>query len=101
MLIINRTDMLIVAGNALGFFTGSGQTIPLLVDLSEFCRSFSEKSDVTIKNYIGHDFLPVIEVHFVINRTLFLTFGPQFDVRNWLTALLTVGLHFYVWSFLL
>ena len=39
ILLINRTGMLIVAGNALGFLTRSGNVIPFSVDLSDFCRS--------------------------------------------------------------
>ena len=38
MLLINKTGMLMVAGNALGFFTGSGNVIPFSLDLSDFCR---------------------------------------------------------------
>ena len=68
MLLINRTDMLIVAGNALGFFTGSGNVIPFSVDLSDFCRSFRQESNTTIKIYIGYDVLLVNKVHNVSKR---------------------------------
>ena len=60
--------MLIVAGNALGFFTGSGNVIPFSVDLSDFCRSFRQESNTTIKIYIGYNVLIVNEVHNVIKR---------------------------------
>ena len=82
MLLINKTGMLIVAGNDLGFFTGSGNVIPFSVDLFGFCRSFSQESKTTIKNYIGDDVLLVNEVHNIIKKTVFLTFGPQFDIRS-------------------
>ena len=68
MLLINRTDMLIVPGNALGLFTGSGNAIPFSVDLSDFRRSFREESSTTIKIYISYDVLLVNEVHNVIKR---------------------------------
>ena len=76
MLLINRTDMLIVAGNALGFFTGSGNVIPFSVDLSDFCRSFRQESNTTTKIYIGYDVLLVNEVHNVIKR------NRLFDIRT-------------------
>ena len=68
MLLINKTGMLIVAGNALGFFTGSGNVIPLSVDLSNFCRSFRQESNTTIKFYIGYEVLLINEVHNLIKR---------------------------------
>ena len=71
MLLINKTGMSIVAGNALGFFTGSGKVIPFSVDLSDFCRSFSEERNVTIKIYISHNVLLVNEVYNVIKRNSF------------------------------
>ena len=58
--------MLIVAGNALGCFIGSGNVIPFSVDLSDFCWSFGLKNNTTIKIYIGHDALFLNEVHNVI-----------------------------------
>ena len=58
--------MLIVTGNALGFFTGSGNVIPFSSDLSVFCGSFRVKSITTIKISIGHDVLLKNEVHNVI-----------------------------------
>ena len=76
MLLINRTDMLIVAGNALGFFTGSGNVIPFSVDLSDYCRSFRQESNTTIKIYLGYDVLVVNEVHNVIKR------NRLFDIRT-------------------
>ena len=82
MLLINRTDMLIVAGNALRFFKGSGIVIPFSVNLSDFCRSFRQESNTTIKIYIGYDVLLVNEVHKVIKKTVFLTFGPQFYIGS-------------------
>ena len=82
MLLINRTDMLIVAGNALGFFTGSGNVIPFSYDLSVFCRSSGQASNTTIRIYIGYDVVLVNEVHNVIKKTVFLTFRRQFDIRS-------------------
>ena len=74
MLLINRTDILIVAGNALEFFTGSGNVILFSVDLSDFCRSFRQESNTTMKIYLGYDVLLVNEVHNVIKRNrLFIT----------------------------
>ena len=69
MLLINRTGMLIVAGNALGFFTGSGNVIPFSVDLPDFCRSFREERNTLIKSYITHHVLLVNEVYNVIKRS--------------------------------
>ena len=57
--------MLIVAGNALGFFTGSEIVIPFSVDLSDFWCSFRVKSNITIKIYTSHDVLLMSEVHSV------------------------------------
>ena len=68
MLLINRTVKLIVAANALRFFTGSGNVILFSLDLSDFCRSFREESSTTIKIYISHDVLLINEVHNVIKR---------------------------------
>ena len=76
ILLVDRTDMLIVAGNALGFFTGSGNVIPFLVDLSAFCRSFTEKRNTLIEIYISHHVLPVNEVYSVIKRI------NLFDIRT-------------------
>ena len=72
--------MLIIAGNALGFSTESGNVIPFSVDLFDFCRSFRQESKTKIKIYTGYDVLLVNEVHNVIKRNPFLTFGPQFDI---------------------
>ena len=71
MLLINATDMLIVAGKALGFFKGSGKVIPFSVDLSDFCRCFRVESKTTIKIYIDHDVLLINEVPNVIERNSF------------------------------
>ena len=60
--------MLIVTGNALGFFTGSGNVIPFSVDLPDFCRSLRVESKPTIKIFIGHDVLLINELHNVIER---------------------------------
>ena len=80
MLLINRTGMLIVAGNAQGFFTGSGNVILFSVDLTDFCRSFREEHITTIKINISHHVIRVKELYNVIKRSsLFLTFGPQLD----------------------
>ena len=66
MLLINRTVKLIVAANALGFPTGSGNVILFSLDLSDFCRSFRVESKTTIKIYISHDVLLINDVHKVI-----------------------------------
>ena len=76
MLLINWTDMLIVAGIVLGFFAGSGNVIPFSGDLSDFCRSFRQEGNTTIKIYIGYDLLLVNEVHYVIKR------NRLFDIRT-------------------
>ena len=68
MLLIKKTFMPIVTGNALGFFTGSGNVTPFSVDLSDFCRSFMVESNTTIKVFIGYDVLLINEVHNVIER---------------------------------
>ena len=68
MLLINKTVMLIVAGNALGFFTVSGNVVPFSVYLFDFCRSFRQESNTTIKIYIDNNVLLVNEVHNVIKR---------------------------------
>ena len=64
----SSTKQLIVAGNALGFFTGSGNVIPFSLDLSDFCRSFREERNATIKIYIYHHVLLVSEVYNVFKR---------------------------------
>ena len=71
MLLINKTGVLIVAGNALGFFTGSVNVIPFSVDLSDFCRTFREERNATIKIYISHHVLLVNEVYNVIKGNRF------------------------------
>ena len=76
MLLINRTGMLIVAVNALGLLTGSGNVIPFSVDLSDFCRSFREERNTTIKIYKCYHFLLVNEVYNVIKR------NSLFDIRT-------------------
>ena len=76
MLLINRTGMLIVAGNALGFFTGSGNLIPFSGDLTDFCRSFREERNTTTKVYLSHHVLLVNEVYNVIKR------NSLFDLRT-------------------
>ena len=68
MQLIHNTNMLIVAVNALGFFTESGNVSLFSVDLSKFCRIFREKRNATIKIYISHHVLLVDEVHNVIKR---------------------------------
>ena len=77
MLLINRTSLLILAGNALRFFTVSGNVIPFSVDVSDFCGSFREERYTTITIYLSHHVLIVNEVY-----NVFLTFGPQFDLRS-------------------
>ena len=66
MLLINKTVMPIVTGNALGFFTRSGNVLPLSVELSDFCRSFMVESITTIKIFIGYDVFLINELHNVI-----------------------------------
>ena len=68
MLLFNKTILLIVNGNAHGFFTGSGIVIPFSVDLSDFCSSFRVESNTTNDIFIGHDVLLINEVHNVIKR---------------------------------
>ena len=68
MLLINKTVMPIVPGNALGFFTGSGNVIPFSVGLSDFRRRFSVESKTTIKIFLGYDVLLINEVHMFIER---------------------------------
>ena len=63
--------MLIVTGNALGFFPRSGNVIPFSVDLSDFCSCFRVESNTTIKIYIGHDVLLIKEVHNFIEMNSF------------------------------
>ena len=60
--------MVIVTGNALGFFTVSGNVIPFSGDLSDFCGSFRVESNTTMKMYIGHDVLLIHEMHNAIER---------------------------------
>ena len=60
--------MPIVTGNALAFFTGSGNVIPFSVDHSEFCRGFMVESNTTIKIFIGYDVILINEVHNVNER---------------------------------
>ena len=74
--------MLIVAGDALAFFAGSGNVIPFLLDLSDFCRSFREERNATIKMSISHHVLLVNEVYNVIEKTVFFKFGLQFDIKS-------------------
>ena len=60
--------MSIVARNALGFFTASGNVFPFSVDLSDFCSSFGGERNATIKIYISHHVLLVNEVYNVNKR---------------------------------
>ena len=68
--------MLIVAGNALRFITGSGNVFPFSVVLSDFCRSFREERNTTIKIYIIHHVILVNKVYNVIKR------NSLFDIRT-------------------
>ena len=68
LLLINKTVMPIVTGNALGVFPGSGIVLLFSVDLSDFGRSFSVESNTTRKIYIGHDVLLINILHNVIKR---------------------------------
>ena len=68
MLLTNKAGMLIVAGNALGFFTGSGNVFPFSVDVFGFCRSFRGERNTAIKTYISPRVLLVNEVYNVIKK---------------------------------
>ena len=68
MLHINRTYILIIAGNVLGYFLGHKNVIPFSVDLSNFCRTFEVESNTTIKIYKGHDVLFIDEMHNIIEK---------------------------------
>ena len=68
MLFVRKTVILVVAGNAPEFITGSGIVIPVSVDPSDFCRSFSVESKTTIEMYIGHDVLLIHDFNNVIER---------------------------------
>ena len=68
MLLVNRTVMLIIAGNALEFFTRSEKITPSSVDLSDICMSFRVESNTTIRIYMDKDVLLINEVHNVIER---------------------------------
>ena len=74
--------MLIVAGNALGFFIGSGSFTPFLFDLFDFCKSFREENNTTIKVYISHDVHLSMKCTTSSKETIFLTFEPHFDMRS-------------------
>ena len=55
-------------GSYWGFSMGSENVIPFSVHLSDFCRSFREERNTTIKIYITHHVLLVKEVYNVIKR---------------------------------
>ena len=74
--------MLLVAGNALGFFTGSGNVLPFSVDLSDFCRTFRKERNATIEIYKSHMFSSSMKCTTTSKETVFFKFGPQFDVRS-------------------
>ena len=63
-------------------FSGSRNAFPFSVELSGFCRSFSEEHSTTFKIYISHHVLLVNDVYTSSNETIFLTLGPDFDVRS-------------------
>ena len=65
LLLIKRSVMLFVAGNALGLFTGPN-VIPFSIDLSDFGRNFRIESSSTIKINIADDVLLINEVHNVL-----------------------------------
>ena len=71
MLLISRTLVLMIAGNALGFFTKSGIVKKFSVRLSDVCRSIRVESNTIFKTYIGHDVLLINEVHNVNERKIF------------------------------
>ena len=77
MLLINKTVMLMVAGIALGFLTGSGKIIPLLVDLFDSCRSFRVESQATIKIHVVDDVLRIKGAHTLIERNNLFEFLNQ------------------------
>ena len=70
-MLINKTCMLIVAGNALWFLTRSATVIPFSVDLLDFCWRIREEGDTTIKIYVGDDVLFINEVQNVLKRNSF------------------------------
>ena len=82
MLIINRTDMLIVAGNTLGFFTGSGNVIPFSVDLSDFLGVSGKKVLPQSKSTQVTMFSLSMKCTTSSKETVFLTFKQQFDIRS-------------------
>ena len=83
MLLNNRTVILIIGGNSLGFFTSLGNVIPFSLDLYGFRRSFKVEGKTRIKIYIGHDAFIINKVHNVIEKkTIFLKFHPKFDIRS-------------------
>ena len=83
MLLINKTVMLIVTGNTLGFFTESGNVIPFSINLTDFCRCFRVESKSTIQIFIGHDVFLINELHNDVKRyRFFLKFWPQFDITS-------------------
>ena len=80
MLLINRTSMLIVAGNALGFFIRYVNVIPFSVDLSDFCSSFRGERDTAIRINISHHVVLGNEVYNVIKRNSLL------DIRTTISS---------------
>ena len=82
MLFNKRTILLIVAKNALGLFTGSGNVNPFLVDLFVFRRSSrveinnkSKSTKVTKLSSSG-------KCKILSEETNVLEFWPQFDMRS-------------------
>ena len=61
MLFISETVFLNSTGNALAFFTVSGNVNPFSIDLSDFCRSFRVESNTLIQIFKGHDVLLINE----------------------------------------
>ena len=69
---MNRTVMLIVTWDTIGFSTEPGKVFPFSVDLINFCRLFVVESNTTINFYIGHDVININEVHSIIKRNSLL-----------------------------
>ena len=69
---INGKVLLIITWDAFGFSTGLGIVHPYSVDLSVFCGSFRLESKTTIEIGIGHDVLFIIQVLYVLEKTVFL-----------------------------
>ena len=95
MLLVKRTVMLIIARNALWFFTISWKVFPFAVDLSIFCRRVRVGRKTTAKIYVILDDLLVNELHHVIRRNCLLKlvttcwYNINFwanNIKNWMVC---------------